>query len=92
MTILEVKKQFTAMVTDRHHLTKSTKNFIEKLSMDSTCHKMSQKSVFFYLNLEAVPSPPVPSCYFSLALQIPFEKVFRHQKPTPKPLAEGIGA
>ena len=28
----------------------------------------------------------------SLVLQIPFEKVFRHPKPTSKPLAKGIGA
>ena len=28
----------------------------------------------------------------SLVLQIHYEKVFRHPKPTPKPLAEGIGA
>ncbi len=25
-------------ITDRDHLTKSTKNFIEQLNMDSTCH------------------------------------------------------
>ena len=29
---------------------------------------------------------------WSLVLQIPYENVFRHPKPTPKPLAEGIGA
>jgi len=28
----------------------------------------------------------------SLVLQIPCEKVLKHPKPTPKPLAEGIGA
>ena len=39
MTILEVKKQLTAMVTDRHHLTKSTKNFIERLNMSQTVTK-----------------------------------------------------
>ena len=30
--------------------------------------------------------------YLTLVLQIPYEKVFRHPKSTPKPLAEGIGA
>ena len=30
--------------------------------------------------------------YISLVLQIPHEKVFRHPKPTPKPLGKGIGA
>jgi len=30
--------------------------------------------------------------YISLVLQIPCEKLFRHPKSTPKPLAEGIGA
>ncbi len=30
--------------------------------------------------------------YHALVLQIPCEKVFRYPKPTPKLLAEGIGA
>ncbi len=45
-----------------------------------------------FVLLAVAQTPPNVFSFCAVVLQIPLEKVFRHPKPTERPLAKGIGA